>query len=318
MKPVQYRNRRPLEYLPHDLRLTLKTKRYYSRDFFIFRRPRKLPGLFVGGGGVLFLLAGEFIQGGLGIVLFMVGAVFMAVGVHFEIINRIHHQYKYFIVPVIAVMLCAVYVIRPQAFGPLLPKQYASELSHFSSGFPFSSAELTVVFGGKDGVSATYTRKQLELAKKDSLSESPTQLPFKAYLDSGKLFLDANVFAGSDQPSIRIRRNVIHGLPFGWDGNYSSRALEIVSADTLPVFQLLFMSEDSIRIRGVFQVQQGLVIVDESGVSTAQKKRVLFYGTRPIFKYPSWKFPHQFMSWFRMKAGNTHTTPHGAALGPQD
>ncbi len=298
MKPAQYRNRRPLEYLPHDLRLSLKTKRYYSRDFVIIRRHRKLPGVFVGASGLVVLLGGELIQGGLGIVLFVAGAVLIGIGTHFEIINRVHHQYKYLIVPVIAVMLCAVYVIRPQAFGLLLPKQYVSQLSRFSSGFSFNSPELTVTFGGGQGVSATYTKKQLEEAKNDSLSGSGTRIPFKAYLDSGQLLIDADIFAGSDQPPIRIRRNVIHDLPYRWDGNFNSSALEIVSADTMPVFQLVFTSEDSMRVRGVFQVQGGLVIVDESGVSTAQKQRVLFYGTRPIFKYPSWKFPHQRVSSF--------------------
>ena len=283
----------------------------------ILRRHRKLPGIIVGAGGVVVLLAGEMVQGSLGIVLFVAGAVLVAIGTHFEIINRVHHQFKYFIVPVVAVILCVVYVIRPQTFGALLPKQYVTQLSHFTSGFSFNSPELTVIFGGQDGVSASYTKKQLELAKNDSLSELPTQVPFKAYLDSGKLFLDANVFAGSDQPPIRIRRNVIYGLPFGWDGNYSSRALEIVSADTMPVFQIVFTSEDSIRVRGVFQDQQGLVIVDGTGVSTAQKKRVLFYGTRPIFKYPSWKFPHQLISPSRPKAGQVQSAPQGAATGAQ-
>jgi hypothetical protein len=318
MKPVQYRNRRPLEYLPHDLRLTLRSKRYYDRDFVVLRKYRKLPGLLVGISGLVILLAGELTKGSLGIVLFGAGAILMAVGTHFEIMNRLHHQYKYFIVPAVVVMLFGVYLFQPKIFAPLLPKQYVTELAGFSSGFPFDSTGLTVTFGGKDGVSATYTKRQLELAKNDSLPDSPTQAPFKAYLDSGKLFFDANVFAGSDQPPIQIRRDVIHGLPFGWDGNYSGRALEIVSTDTLPVFQLLFTSEDSVRIRGVFQVRQGLIIVDESGVSTAQKRRVLFYGTRPIFKYPSWKYPHQIMSASRPKAGQMHSAPQVGTTGAQD
>ncbi|HQT92257.1 MAG TPA: hypothetical protein PL001_09565, partial [Candidatus Kryptobacter bacterium] len=104
----------------------------------ILRRHRKLPGVIVGASGVVVLLAAELVQGSLGIVLFVAGAVLLAVGTHFEIINRVHHQYKYFIVPVIAVMLCAVYVIRPQTFGALLPKQFVTQLSHFTSGFSFN------------------------------------------------------------------------------------------------------------------------------------------------------------------------------------
>jgi hypothetical protein len=298
MKPVQYRNRRPVEYVPNDFRLALKSRRYYDREFIIRRKRRKLPGIFVGAAGIAFIVAGELIHGTLGLILFAFGSLLVAVGGHFELINRMGHQYKYFIVPVIALIILLVYWFRPETFGPLLPRQYVTQLSHLSSGFPFNSSRLTLVFGGAERTTFTFTKLQLEQAKKDPLSDSISQIPFKAYLDSGKLFFDADIFAGTDVPPIRMRHNVIRGLPYRWDGNYSGHALEIVTADTLPVFQLVYMSEDSIRIKGVFQVQGGLVIVDESGVLTARGKRVLFYGTRPIFKYPSWRFPHQRLSPF--------------------
>ncbi len=293
MKPVQYRNRRPLEYLPHDIRLSLKSRRYYTRDFIIRRKRRKLPGIIVGATGIVLLLAGELIQGNFGIVLFLIGAALLAVGIHFEILNRLIHQYKYFVVPAVVLVLFVVYLFRPQTFTPIIPKQHVTLLAHYSSGFPFDSTGVTFVFGGGDRITATYTKRQLEEEKNDSLSGSRTQVPFKAYLDRGKLFIDTDIFAGPDLPPILIRRNVIRRLPYGWDGNYNNRALEIVSADTMPVFQLVYISENRIRVNGVFQTQGGLVIADESGVSSAQGKRVLFYGTRPIFKYPSWKYPHR-------------------------
>lgn len=293
MKPVQYRNRQPLEYHPHDFRKILRSKKYHSDVYVAHREPRKLPGVLVGASGIVLLLAGELIQGTFGVVLFFFAILSIAVGAHFEILNRIIYQYKYFIVPVIGVMIILVYLTRPQVFGPLLPKQNMTQLFHFSSGYPFNSDELTVIFGGGEGVSFTYTKKQLEQATHDSLSRSGSEFPFAIYVDRGKLYLDADIFSGSDLPPIRIRRNVVYNLPNLWDGNYSGTALEIVSADTMPVFQLVFTSGDSIRINGVFQAQGRLVIADESGVSIAQGKRVLFYGTRPIFKYPSWKYKNQ-------------------------
>ncbi len=295
MKPVQYRNRRPVEYLPNDFRLALKSRRFYSHVFVSRRKRRKLPGIVVGAVGIAILLGGELIQGDFGLIFFVSGAVLIAVGAHFEIMNRVIYQYKYFIVPVFAVATLLVYTFWPQTFGFILPRQYVTELAHFSSGFPFSSNELTVIFGGGERVSVTYTKKQLEQTKNDSLSTSHTQFPFRAYLDGGKLFLDADILAGADLPPVRIRRNVIYGLPYRWDGNYDTRALEIVNPDTMPLFQLVCISEDTIRVKGVFEVKGGLVIADESGVTKAQGKRVLFYGTRPIFKYPSWRFPHQLI-----------------------
>ncbi|MCL4540655.1 MAG: hypothetical protein M1378_13840, partial [Bacteroidetes bacterium] len=187
MKPVQYRNRKPIEYLPNDFRLALKSRRYYSRVYVARWKRRKLPGIFVGASGIVLLLASELIQGTLGIVLFVNAAVLIAIGAHFEIINRVIHQYKFFIVPAIAAVLFLAYLLRPQTFGPLLPKQDVTQLSHFSSGFPFRSTKLTVMLGGGDRASVTYTKKQLEDAKSDSLSGSGTRLPFTVYLEDGKL-----------------------------------------------------------------------------------------------------------------------------------
>ncbi len=293
MKPVEYRNRNPIEYVSNDFRLALKSMRYHSREYIAKWKRKKLPGIPVGTAGVVILLAGELIQGATGTVLFEIGVALFAVGAHFEIVNRIVYQYKYFIVPAVAAALFLVYLIRPQVFGIVLPRQYVTELSHFSSGFPLTSTKLTVILGGGDKAAVTSTKKQLEEAKGDSLSGTGARLPFVIYLDRGKLFIEADVFAGGDRPPILIRRNVIYGLPYGWDGNYDSGALEIVSADTLPMFQLIFKSEDEIRVNGVFRSQGKLVIADQSGVTSVQGKLVLFYNTKPVFKYPSWKYPHQ-------------------------
>lgn len=293
MKPVQYRNRKPIEYVPNDFRLALKSMRYYSRDYIAKWKRRKLPGIPVGVSGIVLLLLGELIQGAPGIVLFDIGAALITVGAHFEIVNRVVYQHKYFIVPAIAAALLLVCLISPQLLGIILPKQYVSELSHFSSGFPLTSTKLTVALGGGNRVAVTYTKKQLEEAKHDSLSGSGGQLPFIVYLDREKLFTDADIFAGGRRPPIRIRRNVIYGLPPGWDGNYDSRALEIVTADTFPVFQLIYRSDDRVSVNGVFQSQGRLIIADQSGVTSVQGNLPLFYSAEPIFKYPSWKYPHQ-------------------------
>lgn len=250
----------------------------------------------MGAVGIVLVAAGELIKGPIGLILFIAGAVLVVLGIHFEILNRLVYQYKYFIVPTAVLVLFGVFLFRPQTFSPLLPRQYVSQLYRSSAGFPFNSKKLTVIFGGADRVSVTYTRKELEKAKTDSVSRTIGGIPFVAYLDSSKLYINANIYAGADSPPIHMRRNVVSGLPYRWDGNYNNRALEIVTPDTLPVFQLVYESIDTIRVRGVFQAKGELVIADESGVSEAQGKRVLFYGTRAIFKYPSWKYPGQLIS----------------------
>lgn len=267
--------------------------------FHIRPKPRrKLPGILVGSGGVVLLLASELIQGVLGNLLFIIAVLAIATGGHFEIVNRVFPQFKYFIVPIIAVILTIVYSVQPQFFQPILPKQEATQLSHFSSGFPFRSDELTLTFGGGEGASFTLSRKDLEQAKTSSTFRFGAQIPFNAYVDRGKLFIDINVFTGADLSPIHIKRNAILDLPDRWDGNYDYHALEIVNADTVPVFQLAYISEDHVVIKGIFPVQGGLAIADENGLSYVHGTRVLFYGTKPIFKYPSWKNPNKRISLF--------------------
>lgn len=295
MNPIQYRNRSPIEYLPNDFRLALKSKRFYSRVFLIRRKRRKLPGKVVGITGGVLLITGELAGGSPGMLLFLVAVVFLAVGVHFELLNRLVRQFKYFIVPSVAVLLCATYFLKPELYSSVIPRQYVSQLSRFSSGFPFASSKLTVTVGGRGGVSFVYTKKQLEEARRDSASLLGSPVPFTIYLDSGMLFMDADIFAGPDNPPIRMRRNVFYGLPFKWDGNYDSNTVEVVSPDTVPVFQLSYIADDKIRIRGVFPSQGRLVIADEGGVMKSKASRALFYATKPVFRYPSWKYPHKLL-----------------------
>ena len=296
MKPVQYRNRKPLEYLPNDFRIALRTGRFRDFEFIIRRKKRKLPGIVVGSVGLALLITSEFVQETLGLILFAIAALITAVGIHFELINRIVRQYKYFVVPGAAAFLILAFMIWPRAFSIILPRQHVTLLSHFKAGFPVKSPKLVVMLGGGRKISMTYTKAQLEKAKPDSFQLSATAIPFRLYLDNGKLLIDADVFAGVNSPPIRIRRNVIHGLPFAWDGNYNSKAFEIISSDTIPVFQFICKSADSVVVKGVFRKGGELIIANQSGVSSVQGKRVLFYKTKPIFKYPSWKYPHELAS----------------------
>jgi hypothetical protein len=293
VKLPQYRNRQPLEYRPHiyvsPRRISEGHRRYYVAKW----KPKKLPGVLVGINGIVVLLASEFIHESIGILLFLVGFILLLTGAHFEIVNRAHFQQKYFIVPITVVTLALAYLILPKFFQSILPRQDIPHLTGFSSGFPIASDTVTFSFGGGRGVSFTYTRKELEQAKAVKYAPAEGQIPFRPYVDGGRLFFDADVYVSPDHQPIQIRRNTVGELPFRWDGNSSNRALEIVNADTMPVFQLLYKSADSVLVRGIFPVQDRLAIADESGLSYVQGKRVLFYGANRIFKYPSWKYPKQ-------------------------
>ncbi len=293
MKPAQYRNHRPLEYLPNDFRIALKTKRLRDFEFILRRRKRRLPGIVTVSAGIALLVMSELINGGIGGALFILAAPITMFGIHFELVNRIARRYKYFVVPAASTMLLLAYAAWPQAFSVIVPKQHVTLLSRYSAGFPLNARKLTVTLGGGGRVSATYTKEKLDSAKGDSIPGSTMRIPLDFYTENNRLYVDADVFAGVNHPPIRIRRNVVSGLPHGWDGNYSNVALEIISADTIPVLQIYYVSADSIRVNGVFRAGGKLVIADGSGVSSVQGKLVLFYRATPMFKYPSWRYPNE-------------------------
>ena len=116
------------------------------------------------------MIASEFIDDSFGILLFVVGLVLMATGAHFEIVNRVHLQQKYLMVPSIAVILLLIYLILPQFFRLILPRQNIPQVVSFSPGFPVSSNRLTFAIGGGGETAITFTRDKWTMLKSTQLS----------------------------------------------------------------------------------------------------------------------------------------------------
>ena len=77
-------------------------------------------------------------------------------------------------------------------------------------------------------------------------------------------------------------------LPWKWDLNYSSNALEFVDEDYNPMFQVIYLRPNRIAVKGYFAVGDRYLILGE---------KIVFFGRlpidktksdlKPLFKYPS-------------------------------
>jgi hypothetical protein len=75
--------------------------------------------------------------------------------------------------------------------------------------------------------------------------------PIKLYVEERRLFADVTILDSPSSP-IEVRHNEYVVRPTGWDKNSDSSALEIVDADLNPVFQMIYSSNYSILINGIF------------------------------------------------------------------
>jgi hypothetical protein len=126
-----------------------------------------------------------------------------------------------------------------------------------------------------------------------STRESPTSVaPFgdsraiKAYVEDGRLYVDALLYYAQDKPPLQLIHNELKGRPSKWDRNFDNSAIEIVDENLVPRFQLIYKDARTILLRGVFQFPSGAVVFEDRArffVGSLENT----VGIVRIFKYPS-------------------------------
>lgn len=112
------------------------------------------------------------------------------------------------------------------------------------------------------------------------------------------LYAKADVTDGISKARIQTLANEngdieIDKLPYNWDVNHDSSAIEIIDGSGLPVFQMEYISDLALRIRGTFvaKTDVGGLVLHEPGATgfSALEPLTKFRQERfvPIFKYPS-------------------------------
>ena len=166
--------------------------------------------------------------------------------------------------------------------GPVTFNQ--PRFSEESTSFSFS-------FGG--GLRVIYDKDRLEKEAIYPFNFGEFK-PVKLYIEDGILYADVSVYGGSNLPPIKIIRNKLIGKPKQWDFNSNDNAIEIINSHGKPAYQLYYKSPTQIIVNGVFPFPRGFVIAGPKGATVIQNANVFSnFSLKPIFKYPSWKYPGQ-------------------------
>jgi hypothetical protein len=132
------------------------------------------------------------------------------------------------------------------------------------------------------------------LASQEGVSVSPLSMagfePIRLHIKDGKLYADINTTDGV--ATVEIAENEFVVRPHDWDRNANQNALEVVDRNHRPVIQLIYESPTRIRINGVF-VGNGITVF--AAGDTIGSRPDILNNLKPIFKYPSWKYPGQFV-----------------------
>jgi len=121
---------------------------------------------------------------------------------------------------------------------------------------------------------------------------------FSFSMSGETLLVNAKIGAGGQfGPIIEIRNNAFAVRNPNFDSNSNERALEVVTSDGLPVFQLIQKSPTQVVINGIFPVDNGrrMTIAGPDGVKQfATDADLANFHLKPIFKYPAWKHPGEY------------------------
>jgi hypothetical protein len=122
--------------------------------------------------------------------------------------------------------------------------------------------------------------------------ESPINV--RGHIFNKRLYVDAAITWDGITSYTISNMTFIGTMPANWDRNYNSNAFEIVGPDQLPIFQEIYSLPEHIIVNGIFPKRPG-IIVGTFGthlrVGTPQEVFAAFPNRKPVFKYPSWKYP---------------------------
>ncbi|SRR6266481_2578168 len=138
----------------------------------------------------------------------------------------------------------------------------------------------------------------------EELRKGPTMMKLggltsiSMYMRNGVFCVDSKVFGGFGIPLIEVICNRVTAPP-GWDTNYADKAVEVVDQNRVPMFQMIFESDKKVRVNGVFPGENSEIFIETPQGTTRLKvdpknQTPIEVALKPLFKYPAWKFPHQY------------------------
>jgi len=193
----------------------------------------------------------------------------------------------------IGVIFCLVWVwMQPQA----IPVPTVAEQQKANTTITTEHKEPTFT-EGVDAVSITIG-STIETLKLVDLQKAKRRffigdVPAFLYVDSGKPYVDVDIYSPAPLLPVRLRHNQLLNRPAEWDMNSDEKALEVINEKKQPVFQIYYKSPSQIVINGLFFNGYVPVLASEDGLGTGINLEKEPYPIKPLFKYPSSQYQGQ-------------------------
>jgi hypothetical protein len=132
-------------------------------------------------------------------------------------------------------------------------------------------------------------------------------------IENGRLYIDAQIYAGINQPAIELVHNKVIGLPREWDANFDNEAIEIVNKEKQPVFQLEYKDKLYLSIRGYLWTAKGNVVsIDYRRLGNWRRggPTPAAISLNRLFRYPSTDYSHERDPTPPSSTPNTEASPH--------
>jgi uncharacterized membrane protein YidH (DUF202 family) len=220
----------------------------------------------------------------------IVASIFTLLGIGFLIAGHVHKEQddstaprrqNYVASTVIATLAIGVVVwFAVRTFrqpAPDTPAHSGKASIFFGEGVTSSGSELPMEF-----FEAGYEVKAY--AGDDSAVASMKMKP------NGRVSLDVSVVDDKGASLIKIHDDEFT-VASTLDRNSNESAYEAIDADGLVVFQLKRKSPAEIVINGVFKMKSGIYFLAGPKGSIETPNVRYDYAPKPLFKYPSWRFP---------------------------
>lgn len=138
----------------------------------------------------------------------------------------------------------------PAPVQPLPPKSEAEPKPTFTHVL----GDFVVIAGGRE-------------YKPGAITVFGEQQPaISAYVDQGNLFVDARLYSTVGGSALKLVKNKLMAMPPQWDTNFDNSAIEVVDEQGRPRFQLIYHDPHTVFLRGIFQFEDRVVVLEEKKV----------------------------------------------------
>ena len=118
--------------------------------------------------------------------------------------------------------------------------------------------------------------------------------PVTLHVNGNVLLYDFKIWAGTGVAPIEVKNNRFTVRVPEWDWNSNANAFEVVDEKNVTIFQLIRKTQDHIIVNGIFPMPDGRMIVAGPKGAGLVKSVPSDFVLKPIFRYPSWKYPGQY------------------------